>query len=302
MVKGGTFIGRLDADDSEMSEWDPVGIVVPKSENFTIEMSEFYNFNWGQSASLSASENVTDGDGMFTVTVTKLQFHPGTVTRRVRQTEVGAIFYDTSGDLTDLGEKSWLMPDFKHNRWPECTLNLQALDGISCPNVVQVRKIVFQALGDGELSKATLKLTRFAQSDVLNLIANYTLNSYLNDDASYSLFSGALTKQSVPFVTDRRYRFHYGNSLELDSLLIRVSDKYLAGDWPIVLNTNYTEVREAFVIQSLLEGEPFEVIKNGTLLADELSWASGDHLISDDPFKQELELALNGASLDRREI
>ena len=87
----------------------------------------------------------------------------------------------------------------------------------------------------------------------------------------------------MPFVTNHRYRIHWDNNLEIDQVYIDVSDMYSREDWPIIFNTNYTEVREAVVVQSMRYGEPFEIIANGTLLTDSLNWGSGDHVLYNDP-------------------
>ena len=47
LVNGGKFIGRVAANDTSLDGYGPAGIVTPRSENFTIELAEFYNYNWG---------------------------------------------------------------------------------------------------------------------------------------------------------------------------------------------------------------------------------------------------------------
>ena len=85
LVNGGKFIGRVAANDTSLDGYGPAGIVTPRSENFTIELAEFYNYNWGDAAAInSANPSENQVDGMFTVTVTNLQFHPDTVDKRVK--------------------------------------------------------------------------------------------------------------------------------------------------------------------------------------------------------------------------
>ena len=144
-----------------------------------------------------------------------------------------------------------------------------------------MRKVVFDLATEDESSDSVLKLIKFSSTDEIELLANNTLASYLNDVSRYTEVTGSKAL-AVPFVTNHRYRFHFDTNRELDSLHLTVSEKYRAEDWPIILNTNYTEVREAFVVQSVVDGEPYEVIADGTLLADSLTWASGDHVLYDD--------------------
>ena len=73
-------------NDTSLEGYEPAGIVTPRSENFTIELAEFYNYNWGNAAGINspAPSTANQADGMFTVTVTNLQFHPDTVDKRVK--------------------------------------------------------------------------------------------------------------------------------------------------------------------------------------------------------------------------
>jgi hypothetical protein len=98
----------------------PHGVITPRTENFRIEGTRFYNFDhWSNGAALGTCSHcfhaaATDS-GARTVIVKELEFD-SSVPKRIRyQYPFRAIFYDEDGSLTGEGKKSWATPYWLHN-------------------------------------------------------------------------------------------------------------------------------------------------------------------------------------------
>jgi hypothetical protein len=117
LIVGRSANTEADLDDLEIG---PHGIITPRSEGFTVENVQFYNFNhWEDGAALGTCSHcfhaaATDS-GARTVTVRQLTFDE-TVPKRIRyQYPFRAIFYDEDGSLTDQDEHSWATAYWSHN-------------------------------------------------------------------------------------------------------------------------------------------------------------------------------------------
>ena len=141
-------IGRTENSQEEIDIGSPHGIITPRTENFSIEGTKFYNYNWNNAAGLGTCSHcfhaaATDS-GARTVRVSNLMFDDASVTKRIfYQYPFRAIFFDETGSLTNLGENSWASPGWKHNEQPECTVDDPIYNGIICPNTVEVRRVAF---------------------------------------------------------------------------------------------------------------------------------------------------------------
>ena len=55
------------------------------------------------------------------------------VTKKIRwQIPFRAIYLDEDGSLTGKGPNTWATPYFLHNVQPECSVDLEMYDGITC--------------------------------------------------------------------------------------------------------------------------------------------------------------------------
>jgi hypothetical protein len=102
------------------------GIVVARTENFTVEGVSFYNFDWGKSSALKDCSHcwhpASTDSGARTTTTSGLFFDAATVPKRIQyEVPYRGIWFDKDGSLTGLGPNTWATKDFIHNRQPECT-------------------------------------------------------------------------------------------------------------------------------------------------------------------------------------
>jgi hypothetical protein len=107
-IVGGLVVGRSANHEDVLDQQKPHGIITPRSENFTIEKVEFFNFEidgeaWG--AALGTCSHCFHGaatdSGARTVTVRELKFADSVQKRISYQYPYRAIFYDADGSLTD---------------------------------------------------------------------------------------------------------------------------------------------------------------------------------------------------------
>ena len=125
----------------------PRGIIGPRSNNFRVKNTKFYNFNFGSAAALGScshcSHPASTDSGARVVKFENLWFDDVTVTKRIGYgTPNKAIFMDLDGTLTGLGPNSWATPYYNHFNVPECQ-NSALHGGAICDNTVQVRRVVF---------------------------------------------------------------------------------------------------------------------------------------------------------------
>lgn len=86
-VVGGLVVGRTENSQTEIDIGSPHGIITPRTENFSIEGTKFFNYNWNDAAGLGTCSHcfhaaATDS-GARTVRVNNLQFDADSVTKRV---------------------------------------------------------------------------------------------------------------------------------------------------------------------------------------------------------------------------
>ena len=55
---------------------------------------------------------------------------------------------------------------------------------------------------------------------------------------------------AVPFVTGHRYHIHWGTGLDFTKFRVDVSDRWTEDDKNIYFTTNYTNIREAFNVNT----------------------------------------------------
>lgn len=53
------------------------------------------------------------------------------------------IFHDLDGTLTEQGPDSYVSAYWKHNEWPECTVDMEVYDGIICPSPMAIQRLTF---------------------------------------------------------------------------------------------------------------------------------------------------------------
>ena len=124
MIVDGIVVGRSKNNhEASLDAKSPHGIITPRTENFTIDGTKFFNFEldeqpWG--AALGTCSHCFHGaatdSGARTVTVRRLSFDSSVKKRISYQYPKRAIFFDEDNTLTGMGEGSWATPNWKHNQ------------------------------------------------------------------------------------------------------------------------------------------------------------------------------------------
>ena len=147
-INNALIIGKT-ANTEDLLEWSkPHGIIMPRREWFVLDGAKFFNFNWNNAAALGTCShcfhNAATDSGARTMDVANLVFD-STVTKKIRyQVPYTTIFYDRDGSLTGKGPRTYATAWHPHNLWQsECTKDIAVMDGISCDNTVQIRRISF---------------------------------------------------------------------------------------------------------------------------------------------------------------
>jgi hypothetical protein len=112
-VVGGLVVGKTENTEAKLESASPHGIITPRTENFSVEGTAFYNYDWNEAAVIGTCSHcfhpaATDS-GARTSTVSGLYVDDATVARRVRYQEpFRAIIHDLDGTLTGRGTEHWL--------------------------------------------------------------------------------------------------------------------------------------------------------------------------------------------------
>ena len=231
-IQDSLVVGRSANPDAVIDWSNPHGVITAKSENMIVRNVRFYNFDWNDAAALGSCshcfrEDATDS-GARTTKTEGLWFDDATVPRRIRyQAPRKAIYHDLDGTLTGKGANSWATVYYKHHDQPECTTDLDAMDGVTCDGTVQVRRVAFHGANPSSHFRGMgLKILRY-DDDLL--AGQEDLDAYLDDTANYGSIDFKELKDpsngwATPFVTGHKYKLHWGQSgLDFESLIADVS-------------------------------------------------------------------------------
>ena len=130
------------------------------------------------------------------------------------------------------------------------------MDGIICPNTVQVRRIAFFDYAPNNFEGMEMKVARFDKSDVASMTSAGTLEAYLEDSINYSIvdFRSKLKPSkawAMPYVTGHNYRIHWRRGLDWEKMSFELSERWESTDLTIGFQTNFTETREAVNFTSM---------------------------------------------------
>lgn len=239
-IVGGMVIGRTENTEAALDVASPHGIITPRTENFSIEGTKFYNYNWEAAAGLGTCSHCfhpsSTDSGARTVRVSNLEFDEATVTKRIRyQYPERAIFYDETGGLTKKGPKTWAVPNMKHLQQPECEVDDALMGGITCNSSVEVRRIAFYGYTPDHFLGLGMKIAQLETADEQSMQASKTLQAYLDDEANYSEISFTrklkpLNAWAVPYVTNHRYRVHWHRGLDFNLMNFERSERWETTD------------------------------------------------------------------------
>jgi len=228
------------------------GIIAPRSDNFFIQNSRFYNWDWGESAAFGSCSHcfhtASTDSGSRTATVKNITLDE-TVTRTFNYGYPDrAIFEDLDGSVTGLGAGSWATVYYPHHMVPECE-HREEHGGVFCDNTVQIRRVAWansvpSGLFRGMFNYAVL------YDDELFLENGGELNrtEYLEDAANYGKLEWRKKLKPsaswpTPFVTGHKYKIHWGTGLDFEEMVTYMSKEWLPTDKSIYLVHNFTDVR-----------------------------------------------------------
>lgn len=134
------------------------------------------------------------------------------------------ILHDLDGSLTGLGPDSYATAYWKHNDWPECTVDLDLYTGIICPHPWSVRRIVFHG-ASGNIFRKTLNLWQYDPSQVSQM-SDEDKDAYLvTSNASNVLFKekeSPMFHWAIPYVTGHRYYARWASGLDFESVKVEI--------------------------------------------------------------------------------
>ena len=188
-IVGGLVVGRSENSEEALDLANPKGITCSRNENFSIEGTKFYNFNYNNAGALGTCshcwhDNNTDSGGR-TVTVSDLYFDETVWLRVMYTTPWRTIFHDLTGSMTELGPNTWFVPYWNHLLQPECT-NKPEWGGIICDDSVEVRRIALYNL-PGQFFGMQLKITQLDRTDEAAMSSSGSLEDYLESNSNYSV-------------------------------------------------------------------------------------------------------------------
>jgi hypothetical protein len=139
-INNALIIGRTLNTELALDLSEPYGMIGPRTENFRVENTRFYNFDWGGAAALSSCSHcfhpaATDS-GARTIRFSNLTFDSSVKRIANYQYPWRAIFLDEDGTLTGKGPGSWATPYFAHHNVSECEHNATYYGGVFCDNTV----------------------------------------------------------------------------------------------------------------------------------------------------------------------
>jgi hypothetical protein len=103
---------------------------------------------------------------------------------------------------------------------------------------------------------------------------------------------------TIPFVTDHSYRIHWAEGMDFTNLLVELSDNWEPQDDSVIINMNFTDVREA--INFTTDYGKGEQIPNKTYGNKKRGkHALGDNIVFNDTKKREFKFVLNYKDEDR---
>jgi hypothetical protein len=205
------------------------------------------------------------------------------VPRKIRyQYPNRAIYYDVDGTLTGKGPNSWATPYFLHNLQSECTADLPMMDGITCNNQVEVRRVAFRDFSPAIFRNMEMKVLKF---DSAASLSEADLATYIDDTDNYSEVFYKMKKDpegwAAPFVTNHKYKIHWRNGLDFMTANFDLSERWSVNDKSVYFIFNHTDVRAKINVITTNN----EVIPNETLttkMAAGQQLYTGDNIIYND--------------------
>jgi len=306
-IVGGLVVGKSENTEEALDKASPFGVRTPRTEWFTMTGVKFYNYNWNSAAGMSTCshcwhDNNTDSGGR-TMTVSDLKFDDATVPKRVSYgTPFRTIFFDKSGGLSGRGANSWFLPYFKHLLVTECKEEKEK-GGITCDNTVQARRVAIFGLPNNFWS-LNMSVLQISEADEKAKRADKSWQAFKDNKENYAIIpfkekQDPMNGWALPYITGHRYRIHWGQGLDFDTMKIEMSTRWEENDKNIWMAFNFTEKREAVNITTNYGGAGKVQIENNTLAS---GTKSGDYQLRNQSDWKEFEILLNGKDKTREKL
>ena len=100
-----------------------------------------------------------------------------------------------------------------------------------------------------------MKILPFDYDDV-NPLNPSDLQDLVDTESNYSVVDWREHERpnkawAMPYVTGHRYRIHWGEGLDFEQMDFELSTRWEVDDEPILINLNYTDVREAINVTNV---------------------------------------------------
>lgn len=270
-IEGATIVGNsgYNDEDGAISGNTTWGFIGPKTENFMIKDSSFFNFDHGwNSAPLGTCSHCFHPDatdsGARTYTTSNLYFEncPLKINYQMPYRE---IIHDLDGSMTGLGVESYAVFEQPHLLVPECFSAQDTHGGVICDGSVHVRRIAFHkmedkfrlipikvAIWDEDVEQA-MEADEDTLFDFKNNVNGVWSNYQMRDKVEPS------NGWAFPIVTGHKFRFHWGEGIDFENMSFDISPLWDENDDSVHLMTNFTDVRMAINITD----------RGGNLIANE---------------------------------
>lgn len=231
------------------------GIVAPKSDLWFVSNVRFYNFFDGAAAlgDCSACETPDTDSGARTTRFSNLHFDASVEKRIAWRWPFKGIFHDLDGTLTEQGANSFVGAYWKHNVWPECTVDLAVYDGIICPAPYAIERVVFHGV-TGNADKDTLYAWQYDPDQVEDMSEEERSQYLVADNASeigFIVYRNPFHHNTGIYVTQHRYylRWQWGLDFETQDIQI-IGHLWEKPEDSVEMVMPYYETREAIDMTS----------------------------------------------------
>lgn len=195
---------------------------------------------------------------------------------------------------TSYGPNTYVTPYWKHNEWPECTVDLDLFSGIVCPHPWSIRRIVFYA-PNGNINKKTLNLWQYDDDIVGNMTEEELAEYLVTDNASEVAFKekeSPMFHWAMPYVTGHKYYARWNHGLDFENVSVMITpwlwDNEDDGDVEFTLP--HYETRAAVYFDSSSGRKANNTIN--TVAEDEL--VMGNNVVYNETETREMEFIVNG--------
>mmetsp|Transcript_58622 Transcript_58622/g.80476 ORF Transcript_58622/g.80476 Transcript_58622/m.80476 type:complete len:241 (+) Transcript_58622:2328-3050(+) len=186
---------------------------------------------------------------------------------------------------------------------PECQYD-DAIEnkwgGVICDSSIEIRRVVFYNYLPASFEGMEFRAVKYDES-FLDSMSEDEQTSFFEDKSNYASYfwkdgSRPSASWAVPFITGKRYKVHWQEGLDFETMHYEVSEKWTKDDLDVYLVHNFTDVREA--VNFTVNGDIDQQIANDTFMAG-LPMNNGQNLVLNDTETREIHWVVNGKPSNR---